>query len=321
MAHPVHRFDATSLGSQGSGLLSAIAFLLRRRASPPAARPPLDRAVSELSSDVPSLRDAAALRVRQLATLFPGSGADLWAVASVQLGPAGSEGGSIPADLPSYLSALLRPGRCLDTLQIAALADALSVHLLFFTPASPSDLGAGWRLCWDVAPRDPSLVILARTPPPLCLGIALGRAWALECPVEPSDLWGPGLPDVPLALLREAGALPSLSSPSPSCLSLLVAAQDDAGSSSTVSDDFHFLSRVPGSDPLSSLDVPASWRSPSPPSPPSPPAGPDLDVAERVEHLLALEADEICRHLLLRSLFGDLLRDSSAAFFALGRVP
>jgi hypothetical protein len=46
-----------------------------------------------------------------------------------------------------------------------------------------------------------------------------------------------------------------------------------------------------------------------------------LDEAERAEHLLALEADEIRRHLLLRSHFGDLLRAASAAFLVLGRLP
>ena len=317
MACPA-RFEATSLGSQGSELLSAIAFLLRRRASPPAARPPLDRLLSELSPIVLSLREAAAFRVRQLATLFPGSDADLWAVASVQLCSAAIEGGIPPADLPNYLAALLRTGRCLDTLQLAALADVLSARLLIYAPAPPFAPGAGWLLRFVVAPRGPSLALLAHTPPPLCIGLASGRAWALERHVEPADLWGPGLPDVPLALLRESGALPSISSPSPSSLSLLVAAQAGVDSSSTESGDFHFRSRVEAAPSPSPQDAPASWH---PPSPPSSPAGPDLDEAEQVEHLLALEAAEVRSHLQLRSLFGDLLRSSSAAFFALGRIP
>ncbi len=317
MAHPTCRFDATSLGSQGNELLYALAFLLRRRGSPPAARPPTDRVVELLASDVSALRDAAALRVRQLATLFPGSGDDLWATASAQLGSAVTEGGPTPVDLPGYLSVLSRPGRFLDTLQVAALADTLSAPLLFYTPASPSSLVAGWRLRWSFAPRGPSLALLAHSPP-LCLGLAMGRTWALERPVEPLDLWGPGLPDVPLALLREAGALPSISSPSPSSLSLLADAQAADDSFSSDSDGFHFRSRPSLASPPSPSDDLVSLH---PSSPPSPPAGPDLDEAERVEHLLSLEADEVRRHLLLRSLFGDLLQASSAASLALGRVP
>jgi hypothetical protein len=46
-----------------------------------------------------------------------------------------------------------------------------------------------------------------------------------------------------------------------------------------------------------------------------------LDEAEHAERLLALEADEVHRHVMLRSLFGDLLRASSAAFLVLGRLP
>ncbi len=316
MALPSHRFDATVMGEHGAELLSAVAFLLRRRASPPAARPPLDRLLRVIPADVPPLRSAAALRVRQLTTLFPGAAADVWASAAAQLGSTGVEGGDIPVDLQGYLAAAHRSSRHLDTLQIVGLAGALSLPLAFFTPASTSDLSAGWLLRVIVPPRDPSLRPLSCPPPPLCLGVALGHAWALEYPVSLLDLWGPGSPDVPTGLLRVAGALPSISSPSPSCLSLLAAAQDDAGASSSASDDFHFRLRPwgPGLDTPS----PSLRRSPSPPSPP---ATPGIEEAEHAERLLALEAAEIHRHVMLRSLFGDVLRDSSAAFHVLGRVP
>ncbi len=314
----VHRFDATALGSQGSCLLSAVAFLLRRRGVPPAARPPLDRVVADLLPAVLSLRSAVALRVLHFASLFPGSGLDLWATAASQLGSAALEAGCAPLDLPSYLDALRREGRCLDTLQLVALADVLSAHLQLFVPFRPTNLGDGWLLHWVVAPRDTALVPLAHACPPLCVGLACGRAWALEPGVEASDAWGPGHLDAPLVLLRGLGALLSISSPSPSSLSLLVADQERFTPSSSDSDDFHFHARGPGAGLSGELDDPDSRRSPSPPSPPS---GSDLDEAEHVESLLALEAEEVRRHLLLRSHFGDLLRAASAAFLVLGRLP
>ncbi len=304
------------MGEHGAELLSAVAFLLRRRASPPAARPSLGSLLRVIPADIPPLRSAAALRVRQLSTLFPGAAADVWASAAAQLGSSRVEGGDIPVDLPGYLAAVHRSNRHLDALQIAGLAGALSVPLAFFTPVSTSDLSAGWLLRVIVPPRDPSLRPLSSLPPPLCLGVAFGHAWALESPVPLLDLWGPGSPDVPSDLLRGAGALPSISSPSPSCLTLLAAAQADADASSSASDDFHFClrPRVSGRDTPS----PSLRRSPSPPSPP---ASPGLEVAEHAESLLALEAAEVQRHLLLRSLLGDVLRDSFAAFRVLGRVP
>ena len=316
MALPPRRFDATAMGGQGAELLSAVAFLLRRRASPPAARPPLDRLLRDILTDVPSLRSAAALRVWQLTTLFPGAAGDVWDVAAAQLGPAEVEGGALPADLQDYLAAANRPTRHLDALQVFGLAGALALPLAFFTPASTSDLGAGWLPRVLVPPRDLSLQPLSCSSPPLCLGVALGHAWALEHPVSPHDLWGPGSPDVTTDLLRLAGALPSISSPPPSCLSLLAAAQGDAGASSSDSDGFHFRDqrRGPGTD----LPSPSLRHSPSPPTPP---ASPGTDEAEHLEQLLALEAAEVHRHVVLRSLFGDVLRDSSAAFHALGRLP
>ncbi len=318
MERCVRRFEATSLGSQGSCFFSAIAFLLRRRGVPPAARPPFDRVVADLPPAVLSLRSAVALRVLHFASLFPGSGIDLWGTAATQLGSAALEAGSAPVDLPSYLAALRREGRCLDTLQLAALADVLSAHLQLFVPVSPTGLGDGWLLHWVVAPHDTALVPLAHTSPPLCVGLASGRAWALEPKFEASDAWGPGHLDVPLVLLRGLGALPSISSPSPSGLSLLVADQERYTPSSSDSDGFHFNARGPGAGLSGELDAPASRRSPSPPSPPS---GSDLDEAEQAETLLALEAEEVRRHLLLRSHFGELIRAASAAFLVLGRLP
>ena len=323
MERCVHRFEAATLGAHGDCLLSAVAFALRRRGAPAAARCPLDRAILGLGSAALSLRTAVALRVEHFASLFPGCSSDLWGAAVAQLGTPALEAGSVPIALPGYLAALHREGRFLDTLQLAALADVLSAHLHLFVPASPVGPGGGWHLCWTVAPRGLDLAPLACFRPPLCVGLASGRAWALEPAVEPSDAWGPGLPDVPLAILRAQGALPSISSPSPSSLSLLV---DDLERFASSSSDGEGLPHSGGGSGVGLLDAPGArltWRTPSPPSSPPASVGSDMDLerAEQEEALLAVEAAEVRRHLVLRSRFGALLRAASAAFSVLGRLP
>ena len=228
------RFDSATLGNDGSSLFAAVIFLLRRRADPATARMALPFAATHTSVPAFQLRCQVAHRishVAELATL-------LWETAAPLVGPVGPdcmEGGPAPSDLTSYLEALHRDGRWADGFQILGLADILQMQLVFFAPDQHSQASgsSAWTHLWTVHPHDQHLEPLRVQRPPLCLGLASGRVWALEPPWSSLACQVRGSLDEP-GLLRLYRALPTCSSPSPSALSLLVedaALPSDSGSS------------------------------------------------------------------------------------------
>jgi hypothetical protein len=220
---------------------------------------------------------------------------------------------------------LHRDRRHLDSLQLLALADVLHAHLHLFVPLDPLAPAAGWQLRWIAAPCGPDLVPLACFRPPLCIGVASGRAWALEPGCDPVDAWGPGRPDTPADVLRAQGALPSISSPTRSSLSLLV---EDMGRRAGYSSGS-------GGPSLGDVGSSAGGRSDTgwlgvgaPPSPPLQATLPeDAEVAmdsergDLEEALLSAEAHDLGRHLDRRTRMHTLLLRARTASALLGRLP
>jgi hypothetical protein len=321
----IYRFEAATLGAHGNSLLSAVTFALRRGGLPVAARCPLDRALHGLTLAAHQLRTAVALRVEHIASLAPELEPELWSAVELQLGGPCLEAGPVPTCFRGYLEALHRDRRYLDSLQLLALADVLRAHLHLFVPLDPLALAAGWQLRWVAAPCGPDLAPLACFRPPLCIGLASGRAWALEPGSDPADAWGPGRPDTPTAVLRAQGALPSISSPTRSSLSLLVEDLERRAGYSSESDGPFFGEAASSVGGRSGTGWTDGGAPPSPSLPATPPEGDvaamDCERGELEEALLSAEALDLGRHLDRRARFHTLLHRARTASTLLGRLP
>jgi hypothetical protein len=187
------------------------------------------------------------------------------------------EGGPAPRSLTEYSETLHRSARFTDALHIQATADVLARPLVFQVPASPDAVlqnqpgtqASEWRHLVTVHPHDQFLAPLRLNPSSaINLGIQNGRVWALEPPWSDAGCGVVSFDDADLAF--QICPL-SVSSPSPSALSMQVDCLAREGSSSS--------SPVPcrrtGADPLD-----------------EPPEEPSLDSA----HLLNEPSDSDAKH-------------------------
>ncbi len=313
-------FDSITVGDAGNSLFAAAVLSLRRRSGPATARCTLARSVELLAIPTHQLRAQVALRVAHVAHFVE----DLWEFAAADLGSPRMEAGAIPSGLQEYLEALHRVRRWADSFQLLALADVLEARLFLFVPGSrrASDGYPIWQLRWTAVPHNSSLEPLACQRPPLCLGVAAGRVWALEpgastlgCPVR-------GSLDDPVDLLRLHRALPTCSSPSPTALSL--AAEDEArrdcdsdssydgGWAACACRDDQPMDDSPRHDPDAALQTRAAAHT----------AGDvDQEQADEEEAWLRREVDEVARHVALRAWAASYCDRARIASALLGRLP